>query len=92
MKDFEVRSLLTKATLNNLWIPLLVLLAMTCIASDEGELGSISYGTISKLNREEKGIHHHRGNPPFFMVQGGSMVQTLSGPTMYALCPFFLRT
>ena len=27
-------------------------------------------GGLQALDREEKSIHHHRGNPPFFLVRG----------------------
>ena len=43
--------------------------------------------------REEKSIHHHRGDPPFFFCRlWGSMVYTLlSRPMVYTLFPCFPR-
>ena len=43
--------------------------------------------------KEEKSIHHHRGDPPFFLFRvWGSMVYTLlSGTMVYILFPCFPR-
>ena len=64
-----------------------IFMATTGIASDESEFGSISHGAVSKLNREEKRTHHHRGNPPF--LQGLRPLWCIPFPDLWCI-PFSL--